>query len=95
MEIEREILETRSRTAGERHPETLRSMNNLGWTLIALERFEEGEGLLKNALIGWESVLGMNHPNTRGLRESLINRFKRRDKLDEVITIEERYLSTS
>ena len=73
------------------HPSTLRSMNNLGWTLVGLEGFDEGEEMLKNALVRLERVIGKDHPNTCNLRQGLIQHFKQRGKLDEVEMIKKRF----
>ena len=63
------MLEISVRTLGEHHSDTLKAMNDLGWTWIRLKKFDEGEEMLKNALIGRERVIGKDNPWTRDLRQ--------------------------
>ena len=92
-EMERKGLDIRIQRLGEQHPDTLASMNNLGWTLVQSARSEEGEQLLKTALIRMENVVGPNHPHTCSLRKDLIRCLKEQNKQEDAKAIEDRYSS--
>ena len=49
---------------GREHPETLTSVNNLGFFYHSQGRLAEAEPLYKRALDGYERVLGKEHPDT-------------------------------
>ena len=51
-------------TLGDRHPDTLASMNNLGGLLHAKGDLAAAEPLLRDALEGRCEVLGDRHPDT-------------------------------
>ena len=47
------------------HPDTMTSIGNLAATLHQMGRFEEAEGLLREALAGRQATLGAQHPSTQ------------------------------
>ena len=59
-------LETRRRTLGEQHPDTLTSINNTGFLLQAQGRLAEAEPYWREALEKHRRVLGEEHPHTLG-----------------------------
>ena len=61
-----------SRTVlGDEHPDTLSSMNNLASTLRALGDFGKARALYREALSGFEKLLGIEHPNTQTVASNL------------------------
>ena len=59
-----DVLETRERTLGAEHPETLVSVNDLALCLQAMGLQKDAEPLLKRALEARERTLGAEHPDT-------------------------------
>mgnify|MGYP003319805079 CR=1 FL=1 len=59
-----EALEGRRAELGDRHPDTLSSINNLGMLLQDLGKLEDAEPLLRRALEGTDAALGKSHPST-------------------------------
>jgi len=57
-------LEIRQRVLGERHPDTITSMNNLAGLYYATGRYGDAEPLYEKALDLSREVLGEKHPNT-------------------------------
>ena len=60
----REVLEVRRENLGDRHPDTLISMNNLGLLLQDNGHLAAAELLLCEALEGMRETLGNQHPST-------------------------------
>ena len=60
-----------SRCWGPDHPDTARSLNNLGYLLRAQGDSAAARPYYERALALREQVLGPNHPNTRSSRASL------------------------
>lgn len=58
------VLKWREKNLGPDHPETLKSINNLGTILGDNGHYEEAEPLFRRALEGREIVLGPDHPVT-------------------------------
>ena len=54
----------RRETLGDRHPDTLLSINNLGALLLTQGKYDESEPLLREALQARRETLGDRHPNT-------------------------------
>ncbi len=57
-------LEIRERKLGEEHPDTLRSLNNLGVVLRVLKRYDEAEPIYIKTLELRKLILGAEHPET-------------------------------
>jgi tetratricopeptide (TPR) repeat protein len=57
-------LEGREKELGVRHPDTLKSVNNLALVLCEQGKYKEAEKLHRRALEGSEKELGVRHPNT-------------------------------
>ena len=51
-------------TLGNRHPDTLASINNMGQLLQRMHQLEEARPLLEEALKARRETLGDCHPNT-------------------------------
>ena len=49
---------------GGRHPNTLKSIGNLGAVLMEKGELRGAEPLLREALEGWRETLGDRHPHT-------------------------------
>jgi eukaryotic-like serine/threonine-protein kinase len=60
----RQVLEIRRRFLGASHPQTLSTMNDLGWTLNREGHYPEAEKLQRETLDLRRSVLGPEHPDT-------------------------------
>jgi Flp pilus assembly protein TadD len=65
-------LEGREKQLGPDHPETLKSVNNLGILLSDKGDNEGAEKLYRRALEGKERVLGLDHPDTLASVNSLV-----------------------
>jgi len=59
-----ETLDIRRRVLGPEHPDTLKSMSNLGEVLIRQGRYAEAARLLGETLDIKRRVLGSEHPDT-------------------------------
>jgi hypothetical protein len=66
-----EELEASRETLGDRHPETLLSISNMGQLLQAMGQLEEARPLYEEALHASREVLGDRHPETLTLLESI------------------------
>jgi|GEM_PF-3433866 len=66
-----QVLELMRTTAGERHPDTARAMNNLALMYKKTGRIEEARRLYEEAITIQTAVLGADHPETRVTRENL------------------------
>jgi tetratricopeptide (TPR) repeat protein len=60
---ERLVHEVRVKTLGEHHPLTLKSLANVGGMLVGLERWDEGERVLVQALEDTRRYIGVDEPN--------------------------------
>jgi len=63
-ELAVQVMETRSRVLGPEHPDTLRSMGDLAWTLSSQGRWKEAEELAVQVTEARKRVLGAEHPQT-------------------------------
>jgi len=79
----REALRARRETLGDRHPDTLVSINNLGSLLKAQGKLDEAEPLLREALRARRETLGDRHPDTLVSINNLGSLLKAQGKLDE------------
>ncbi len=70
-------MEAFERLRGKEHPETLRSVTNLGTFYQAQGRYQEAEQLLSRALEASERVLGKEHPDTLASVHNLANLYLR------------------
>jgi tetratricopeptide (TPR) repeat protein len=62
--LNRRALEEREKELGDRHPDTLTSVNNLALVLQYQGKYDEAEKLSRRALEGTEKKLGAQHPDT-------------------------------
>jgi tetratricopeptide (TPR) repeat protein len=69
--LQRQALEGRESTLGPKHPETLRSLDNLASVLRDRARYDEAEELQRRTLEGRNVVLGLTHPHTLGSMQTL------------------------
>ena len=60
----RRVLEGREEKLGLKHPDTLRTVQNLAVVYRDQGRYSEAERLYRRALEGWEEKLGPKHPDT-------------------------------
>ena len=65
------VLAASERVLGPEHPDTIRSVSNLGFLYYTQGRYSEAEPLLKRALAAFERVLGPEHPNTLTILNNL------------------------
>lgn len=66
--LNEEVLAIRKRVLRENHPRTLGTMNNLAIDYLNLERFQDADDLLTDALKRSEATLGPDAPLTAALR---------------------------
>ena len=66
------VMETNKRVLGKEHPNTLNSMANLAWTWKYQKRNDEALNLIKKCIQIREKSLGLDHPDTKSLLETLI-----------------------
>ena len=64
-------METRKRTLGAEHPDTLMSMNDLAYTWKSQDRNEEAIDLMKQAKGLLRERLGTDHPLTMSCVQTL------------------------
>ena len=62
--VDREAMEVSRETLGDRHPDTLISINNLGAVLYAKGDLAAAESLYREALEVQRETLGGRHPDT-------------------------------
>jgi tetratricopeptide (TPR) repeat protein len=60
----REALRAQEDESGPRHPDVLRTKNNLGWLLKAAGQMDEAALFMREALEAQREVLGSRHPDT-------------------------------
>ncbi|RDW71025.1 hypothetical protein BP6252_07588 [Coleophoma cylindrospora] len=63
-ELQAQIMTTHKRHNGERHPDTLTSMNNLAFLLDSQGKYDEAEPIYQETLQLKKKVLGKEHPDT-------------------------------
>ncbi len=80
-------LELRRAELGDEHPETLSSMNNLGFLLRSQGRADEAELLFRQSLEGNRRALGNDHMNTLGAMMNLVLSLQSQGKLAEAETL--------
>ncbi len=78
----RECLDTQRRILGSEHPETLRTIYNLGSLLLADERYGEAVPLLQEAAGGRARVLGPSHRATLLARINLAHVLRKSGEVD-------------
>jgi eukaryotic-like serine/threonine-protein kinase len=64
MTLQQSALQTRQQELGDRHPDTLYSLNAMGNLLSWQGRFDESEPFIRMALSGRQGVLGADDPMT-------------------------------
>ena len=69
--LNRELLAVRRRVFGDKNPQTLFSINNLGCALKCQGKLPEAEALIREALVGRRETLGDKHHNTLSSIEAL------------------------
>ena len=83
----REALEARRATLGDRHPNTLVSINNLGLLLKAQGKLDEAGVLYREALEARRATLGDRHPDTLGSINNLGRLLHDQGRLGEAETL--------
>ena len=79
----REALEARRATLGDRHPDTLDSINNLGMLLQDQGKLDEAGVLYREALEARRATLGDRHSDTLDSMNNLGTLLRAQGKLDE------------
>ena len=79
----RVLVASRRETLGDKHPDTLTSINNMGELLHDLGKFNEAEPLFCEALAGFRETLGDRHPETLTSIHSMAMLLKAKGKLAE------------
>ena len=78
-----ESLQAKRETHGDRHPETLIGLNQLGLLHHKARKFAEAEPFLREALMGRLEVLGERHPQTLNSRGNLCDTLREMGHIDE------------
>jgi tetratricopeptide (TPR) repeat protein len=81
------VLQTREDILGQRHPDTLASMNNLALLLRRLGRYDEAETMHRQALQIQEEVLGQKDPETLMSMNNLAIALRIQGRYDEAETM--------
>merc|ERR1711933_340769 len=68
---QRAALRSRINVFGEKHPDVAQSYNNVGWVLLALERFREAQEVLEKGISIAENLFGKRHVEVMMYRGNL------------------------
>ncbi|KAJ6256896.1 hypothetical protein Dda_7779 [Drechslerella dactyloides] len=71
--IQEEVLADRKKILGKQHPDTLRSMNDLGQALRNQGKYKEAEEIYRKVLKGREKLFGIDNPETLTTMSNLAN----------------------
>jgi eukaryotic-like serine/threonine-protein kinase len=103
--IYRRVLEARLRVLGKDNRSTIWSEQNVGFNLLAQgnaatsperERlFAESEKMLREAVVGFERLLGPDHPDTLWTRRNLVQNLETQNRLSEAESMQRAILETS
>ena len=77
----RECLEEKRALLGDKHPETLIGVNQLGLLLQTMRKPDDAEVLFREALSGRMEVLGAQHPQTLNAKGNLADLLRERGQL--------------
>lgn len=77
----RECLGEKRALLGDKHPETLIGVNQLGLLMQTMRRPDDAEALFREALAGRRDVLGRQHPQTLNAMGNLADLLRERGKL--------------
>jgi tetratricopeptide (TPR) repeat protein len=94
-ELEVEVMETRKRVLGDKHPDTLTSMNNLALTYADQGRWDEAEELQKKVMKTRKRVLGDEHPNTLSSISNLTSTYADQGRWGEAEELQKEVIETS
>ena len=83
----REALAAYREVSGDRHPNTLASINSMGLLLQAQGKLAEAEPLYREAVTVAREVLGTAHPWTKGFINNLAAILKQQGKAEEANTL--------
>ncbi|KAF8747521.1 Patatin-like phospholipase, partial [Rhizoctonia solani] len=82
-ELQKQLRERSKQVLGDRHPHTLRNMNNLALTYRDLGRLEEARALQVEVLDAYKQVLGDRHPDTLTSMNNLALTYRDLGRLEE------------
>jgi serine/threonine protein kinase/Tfp pilus assembly protein PilF len=85
--LHRRALQSRSKTLGPEHPDTLTSMSELASVLWSLGKLDEAAALNRQALEARRRILGPEHPDTLISMNNLGTVLRAQGKLDEVAAL--------
>jgi hypothetical protein len=86
LPLYRDALQRSRRVLGNRHPNTLHAMQNMGYSLCCGGDTAAGIELLEEAVAGSTAVLGADHPRTRLARDMIMmmmDRAKQREQREQ------------
>jgi len=83
MPLQESALATRRHVLGEEHPDTLTSLNNMGFLLLRQGKQDEAEPYFREALRSRRRVLGEQHPDTLSSINNLAALLDEQGKLSE------------
>ncbi|KAG9079372.1 hypothetical protein FRC06_007772 [Ceratobasidium sp. 370] len=88
------VLNARKQMLGERHPDTLTSMNNLAVTHSRQGRWDEAEALLVRVLDTMKQTLGARHPDTLTSMNNLATTYSDQGRWSEAETLQVQVFNT-
>eukprot|EP00164_Ancoracysta_twista_P005742 GFYU01007891.1.p1 GENE.GFYU01007891.1~~GFYU01007891.1.p1 ORF type:complete len:404 (-),score=111.10 GFYU01007891.1:375-1586(-) len=86
-----EVLEWMRRNKGDRHPDTLNTLNNLGILYSNKGDYAAAEKMYKEALAGRRKVLGMDHPHTKQAARNLRNVYDATNRASEARSLKKTF----
>ena len=92
-EIHRTVVRIHVERLGDRHLQTLCSMNSLAGTLAQQGKFEESEHVCRYIIQQGESLLKEDHPTKLAWMNTLANALSRRENIEEAINLSYHALS--
>jgi len=84
-------LATRKEVSGDRHPDTLTSMNNLAALYKSQGKYDEAEPLYVECLATSKQVLGDRHPSTLTFMNNLAGLYERQERQEEARLLKESF----
>jgi tetratricopeptide (TPR) repeat protein len=94
-ELYLQVIESRGRVLGSKHPNTLTSINNLGSVLSGQGKYKEAEVMHRRALEAREKMLGREHPDTLTSVSNLGSVLESQGKYEEAEAMHRRDLEGS
>ncbi|KAL6714664.1 hypothetical protein ACLMJK_008089 [Lecanora helva] len=89
LQMTKQVVETRKRTLGEEHPDTLSSIHNLAIRYSEAGERQKALQIMEQVVETRKRTLGEEHPNTLGSIHSLANRYSEAGERQKALQITE------